>query len=94
MEQNCLVIPYEDRIYKNKISSLSMNYFSLNMQSFIIDTSNMQYAMHTHFSHFHNKIKDSPLYLSLVHLERGYYWSNNRRDKIRREVLASRRAHS
>lgn len=68
MEQNGLVISYEDRIYKNKISSLSMNYLSLNMQSSIVDTSNIQYAMHAHFSHFRNKIKDSPLYLSLVHL--------------------------
>lgn len=65
------------------------------IESFIIDTSRVQYAVRTqHFSHFRNKIKESPLYLSLVHPEKGYCWSSNRHDKIRREVLAQRRARS
>ena len=54
-------------------------------------TCNVYCAFLIYFSY---KIKYLPLYLSLVHPEKGNYWSNNHRDKIRREVLAWRRVRS
>lgn len=88
----------KDKICRNKVPSffLDLNYFLFyKMQFFIVDMSRVQYAVRTqHFSHFPNKIKDLPLYPSLVHPERGYCWSSNRHDKIRREALAWKQARS